>query len=188
MAATITSVIGEDQPDAVIATTITSYALSSMLTGIVFWAMGKFKLGYIVGFIPRHILIGCIGGVGWFLIVTGFEVSARIDTFRYNLDTAQQLIQPDTLPLWLIPLGLAIMLFGLQKKITSQYFLSIYILTIPFIFYFFVFILPGVDTPTLRKKGWVFEAPNEDEPWWYFWTLYSKSACVHPYDGLLTAT
>lgn len=27
---------------------------------------------------PRHILIGCIGGVGWFLLATGFEVSARL--------------------------------------------------------------------------------------------------------------
>ena len=65
MAATITSSIGEDQPDAVIATTITSYALSSMLTGVIFYLLGHFRLGYIVGFIPRHILIGCIGGVGW---------------------------------------------------------------------------------------------------------------------------
>ena len=79
MAAKITLIVGEDQPDAVIATTITSFAISSMLTGIVFYLMGRFRLGYIVGFIPRHILIGCIGGVGWFLIATGFEVSARLD-------------------------------------------------------------------------------------------------------------
>jgi sulfate permease, SulP family len=59
MAATITDVVGKDKPDAVIATTITSFALSSMLTGVVFYCMGKFKFGYIVGFIPRHILIGC---------------------------------------------------------------------------------------------------------------------------------
>jgi len=76
MAATITDIVGEDKPDAVIATTITSYALSSMLTGAVFYLMGKFKFGYLVGFIPRHILIGCIGGVGWFLVATGFEVTA----------------------------------------------------------------------------------------------------------------
>ena len=55
MAATITAIVGEDNPDAVIATTITSFAISSMLTGIVFYLMGRFKLGYIIGFIPRHI-------------------------------------------------------------------------------------------------------------------------------------
>ncbi|KAH8676260.1 sulfate transporter family protein [Xylariales sp. PMI_506] len=172
MATTITSIVGEDNPDAVIATTITSYAISSMLTGIVFWLIGKFKLGYIVGFIPRHILIGCIGGVGWFLVKTGFEVSARLDEFHYDLGTGQKLIQPDTLPLWLIPLGLAILLFGLQKKITSQYFMSIYILSIPLVFYFFVLSIDSLQPESLRKHGWIFEAPNEDEPWWFFWTLY----------------
>ncbi|KAK7753230.1 hypothetical protein SLS62_004749 [Diatrype stigma] len=169
---------GEDQPDAVIATTITSFALSSMLTGIVFYLMGKFRLGYIVGFIPRHILIGCIGGVGWFLVATGFEVSARLEEFQYDLETGRKLLQTDTLPLWLIPLALAILLFGLQKKITSQYFLSVYILTIPVLFYFFVLTINTLNPDNLRQSGWIFNAPPADEPWWYFWTLY-KFDLVH---------
>ncbi|RYP70176.1 hypothetical protein DL769_005055 [Monosporascus sp. CRB-8-3] len=178
MAATIESIVGEDQPDAVIATTITSYALSSMLTGIVFYLIGRFRLGYIVGFIPRHILIGCIGGVGWFLVTTGFEVSARLEKFRYDLNTGRQLIQTDTLPLWLIPLALAILLFGAQKKISSQYFLSVYILLIPLVFYFFVLIIDGLEPGRLRQSGWIFDAPPAGEPWWYFWTLY-KFKLVH---------
>ena len=121
MAATITGIVGEDKPDAVIATTITSYALSSMLTGTVFYLMGKFRFGYIVGFIPRHILIGCIGGVGWFLVATGFEVTARMDgSLNYDLDTVRRLIRPDTVPLWIIPLFLSIILFYGQKSRIPQ--------------------------------------------------------------------
>lgn len=178
MANTITSIVGEENPDAVIATTITSYALSSMLTGLIFWCMGKFRLGYIIGFIPRHILIGCIGGVGWFLIQTGFEVSARLEDFQYDLDTLHKLGQSDTLALWIIPLALAILLFGLQRKITSQYFLSVYILMIPFVFYFFVLTIDELQPDNLRHHGWIFEAPNEGEPWYHFWTLY-KFNLVH---------
>jgi sulfate permease, SulP family len=121
MAQTITDNIGEDQPDAIIATTIVSFALSSMMTGTVFYLMGKFKFGYMAGFIPRHILIGCIGGVGWFLVATGFEVSARMDgSLEYNLDTLKRLIRPDTLPLWIVPLLLATVLFVLQAKVASK--------------------------------------------------------------------
>ncbi|KAI0505557.1 sulfate transporter family-domain-containing protein [Xylaria bambusicola] len=178
MAATITSIVGEDNPDAVIATTITSFAISSMLTGVVFYMMGRFKLGYIIGFIPRHILIGCIGGVGWFLVATGFEVSARLGEFHYDLDTAQRLFKPDTLPLWLIPLVLAVLLFGLQRKITSRYFLPTYILCIPFIFYFIVLSSNNLSPEKLRQTGWIFEAPEAKQPWWYFWTLY-KFELVH---------
>ena len=179
MAGTITDIVGEDDPEAVIATTITSYALSSMLTGTVFYLMGKFKFGYLVGFIPRHILIGCIGGVGWFLVATGFEVTARLDgSLSYDLDTLKRLIQSDTIPLWTIPLGLAIVLFYGQTKITSKYFLPLYILTIPALFYMVSFMMGGPDPDSLQKHGWVFEGPPPGEPWWYFYTLYSKHSLI----------
>lgn len=179
MAATITSMVGEGEgdvdADAVIATTITSYALSSMLTGLVFYLMGRFRFGYIVGFIPRHILIGCIGGVGWFLVATGFEVTSRMEgSFSYNLDTLQQLLRPDTVPLWVVPLALAILLFCGQTRIPSKYFLPLYIIAIPCIFYFFVFALDPLAVDSLRDGGWIFKGPPADEPWWYFYTLYRE--------------
>ncbi|KAK8048939.1 sulfate transporter family protein [Apiospora phragmitis] len=178
MAATITSSIGEDQPDAVIATTITAYALSTMLTGVVFYCIGKFEFGYIIGFIPRHILIGCIGGVGWFLIATGFEVSGRLESFHYDLATLRSLVQPSTLPLWIIPLALAILQCVLQKKINSQHFVSVYILMIPLIFWFFVASIDELEPNNLRHTGWIFDSPPAEEPWWHFWTLY-KFHLVH---------
>ena len=70
MAFTIMRRVGEDKPHAVLATTILSYSLSSILTGLVFSVMGQCHLGSLIGFFPRHILIGCIGGVGFFLVVT----------------------------------------------------------------------------------------------------------------------
>ncbi|RBR09946.1 uncharacterized protein FIESC28_09666 [Fusarium coffeatum] len=173
MAGKITEVVGEENPDAVIATTIVSFSVSAMMTGLVFYLMGRFKVGYMVGFIPRHILIGCIGGVGWFLIATGFEVSARLDgSLQYNLDTLKQLSDPATVPLWVVPLVLAIILFYGQSKIPSKFFLPLFILAIPLIFYFFVLALDTLDVDTLRDHGWIFEGPPSGEPWWYFYTLY----------------
>ncbi|KAK3341395.1 sulfate transporter family-domain-containing protein [Lasiosphaeria hispida] len=173
MAGTITDIVGEENPDAVIATTITSYALSSILTGTVFFLMGKFKFGYIVGFIPRHILIGCIGGVGWFLVATGFEVTARMGgSLEYDLDTLRRLFQADTVPLWVIPLSLAIVLFCGQTRITSKFFLPGYIIAIPMLFYLLVFVSGKLQPDTLRHSGWIFEGPPAGEPWWYFYTLY----------------
>jgi sulfate permease, SulP family len=181
MAQTITDIVGEDQPDAVIATTIVSYAMSSMVTGSVFYLMGKFKFGYMVGFIPRHILIGCIGGVGFFLIATGFEVSARLEgSLHYDLDTFHKLVQPETAPLWSVPLVLAIVLFYGQSKVASKYFLPLYILSIPIVFYFFVFSLDALSPDGLRDSGWIFHGPPAGEPWWYFYTLYSGSKLRRP--------
>ena len=175
MAQKITDIVGHESPDAIIATTIVSYAASSMLTGLVFYLMGRFKFGFMVGFIPRHILIGCIGGVGWFLIATGFEVSARLDgSLQYDLDTLHKLAQAETLPLWIFPLVLAIALFWGQSKVASKYFLPLFILLIPMIFYLFVFAVDVLDADRLRDQGWIFEGPPSGEPWWHFYTLYRK--------------
>lgn len=184
MAFTIMEVVGEDNPEAVIATTITSYAISSVLTGIVFFLMGTCGFGYIVGFIPRHILIGCIGGVGWFLIATGFEVTARLDgNLNYDLDTVHKMFESDTIALWVIPFAIALFIFWSQTKVTSKFYLSAVIMVIPAVFYFFVFSLDELEVPNLRRNGWIFEGPEANEPWWYFWTLY-KFHLVH-WDAIL---
>ncbi|KAL1861493.1 hypothetical protein Daus18300_008888 [Diaporthe australafricana] len=182
MASTITALVGEDNPDAVIATTIFCFSFSSLITGAVFFTMGALKLGGLVGFIPRHILIGCIGGVGWFLVQTGFEVSARLEgSFRYDLDTLRLLFRANTLPLWTIPLGLAIILYFLSstKKLKdNHYVLPVFICLEPAIFWFFVVVLDSLEPEPLRHKGWIFEAPPAGEPWWYFYTLF-KFNLIH---------
>lgn len=179
MAFTILATVGEENPKAVISTTITSYAISSVITGFVFFLMGICRFGYIVGFIPRHILIGCIGGVGWFLIATGLEVTARLDgNLEYNLTTLHKLFEKSTILLWVIPLVLGVFLYRSSKVFTGKYYLPSFILMIPAVFYFFVLSLPQLEVPSLREKGWVFAAPDADEPWWYFYTLYGK--CSYP--------
>ena len=46
------------QDEAIISTTMMAFAFSSVLTGLVFFALGAFKLGAMVGYFPRHILVG----------------------------------------------------------------------------------------------------------------------------------
>ena len=190
MAGTIQGILGDENPEAIIATTIVCYCISSMITGAVFFSMGALKFGYLVGFIPRHILIGCIGGVGWFLIQTGFEVSARLEgSFSYDLDTLKIMFQPEKVPLWIIPLALAIILFNLQKRFSdNNLVLPLFICAEPAIFWFFVLALDTLNPAPLRSSGWIFEAPPADEPWWFFYTLFRKCPCYihHCLMGLTT--
>lgn len=175
MAFTIIARVGRDNPKSVIATTIVSYALSSVLTGAVFFLMGKCNLGSLIGFFPRHILIGCIGGVGWFLVATGLEVSARLDGgLEYNLNTFQKLIQGDTIFLWTIPLVLAITLLTAKHWIKHPLADVTYFFSIIAIFYFFVAVIPNLKLPDLRGNGWVFEAPDASVPFYHFYSLYGE--------------
>ncbi|CAI7644737.1 unnamed protein product [Penicillium manginii] len=176
MAFTILARIGNDNPQSVLATTILAFSVSSVLTGLVFFLMGVCGLGSLIGFFPRHILIGCIGGVGYFLLATGVEVSARLSgSLDYNLITLQKLFQLDTFPLWIIPLSLAIALLILKRFIRSTFLVGTYFMAVAGLFYV-VILCAGIPMDTLHQKGWVFDAPSSNNPWYHFYTLYDFSA------------
>ncbi|KAI9766069.1 MAG: hypothetical protein M1840_006776 [Geoglossum simile] len=177
MAFTILAQVGEDNPKSVIATTILSYSISSVVTGLVFFGMGACRLGSLIGFFPRHILVGCIGGVGWFLVATGLEVSARLNgNLEYNIPTLLKLLQLDTIFLWTVPLSLAVLLMVCQRWVKHTLFVPCYFMTIPAVFYFFVAAIPTLRLEKLRQTGWVFEMPTAGAPFYHFYTLYDFGA------------
>ncbi|KAL4959472.1 sulfate transporter family protein [Aspergillus stella-maris] len=176
MAFTILARVGEDNPKSVLATTILAFSVSSILTGLVFFLMGTCKIGSLIGFFPRHILIGCIGGVGFFLILTGLEVSARLPgSFEFNIPTAQKLFNVATVPLWITPLALAIGLLVLKRFVRSNYLVGAYFILVALFFYIVKFIA-HIPMTSLRNSGWVFDAPSSSNPWYHFYTLYDFSA------------
>lgn len=56
----------------IIPTVMVAFALSSIITGIVFLLLGLMRSGRLLEFFPRHVLCGCIGGIGAFLVITGY--------------------------------------------------------------------------------------------------------------------
>ena len=92
---------------------------SSGYLGFSFFLLGFFRLGTLIGFFPRHILVGCIGGVGVFLIITGLNVSTRLqdDEFSLSLDTLFFFLRGSNLVLWAPAFVLAVLL----RVITSRW-------------------------------------------------------------------
>uniref|UniRef100_A0A0W0FIS6 Putative vacuole protein n=1 Tax=Moniliophthora roreri TaxID=221103 RepID=A0A0W0FIS6_MONRR len=177
LAQSIAKQVGEDRPAEVIATTIVAYAISSILTGISFLLLGALKLGVIIGFFPRHILVGCIGGVGVFLIQTGLTVSLRIpdDDFAYNWETFKLMFfNTHKLALWTIPLALAVLLRIITSKWKHQLVFPIYFVIIPVLFYIIV-AAAQLNLGELRHAGWLFDAVASangggEEEWYKFYT------------------
>jgi MFS superfamily sulfate permease-like transporter len=89
------------------------------LPGVTFFLLGFFRLGSLLGFFPRHILVGCIGGVGVFLIITGLNVSTRLrdDDFSLSLETLLFFLRGHNLVLWVPAFALA----ALLRVITSRW-------------------------------------------------------------------
>ncbi|EGW34490.1 sulfate transporter Sulfate/bicarbonate/oxalate exchanger SAT-1 and related transporter [Spathaspora passalidarum NRRL Y-27907] len=172
MALSIASEMKGESDEAIIATTITTYAISSLVTGAVFYLLGKCNLGALVGFFPRHILVGCIGGVGYFLVVTGIEVSSRLEGgLQYNWETFEFLFQTSLLQ-WVTPLLLAVLLILLQHKYHNTMLVPAYFILVFIIFHLVVLIVPSWNLGIARDNGWVFHLVEGHEPWYQFYTLY----------------
>ncbi|KAF9072486.1 sulfate transporter family-domain-containing protein [Rhodocollybia butyracea] len=181
MATSIARNIGEDKPAEMIATTIVAYALSSVLTGLSFFLLGALKLGALVGFFPRHILVGCIGGVGAFLIETGLTVSLRIpdDDFKIDIETLKfMFLDPRNLALWTIPLALAVILRMITNRWKHQLIFPVYFVVIPVLFYIVV-AATQANLREVRNSGWLFDIPRgnngKSQAWWTFYTYFDRS-------------
>lgn len=174
MTYTIMNQMGSENPAAVRATVITSYAMSSILTGVVFFVLGSARLGTLVNFFPHSILTGCIGGVGIFLFITGIEVSARIDgNLTLSLDTLRSLFAADTVALWIPPLVLAILLLTIKHFHDRPWLVPAYYVGITALFYIITTAVPSIKMDGLRSAGWVFEAPAAGVPFYNFYKHYN---------------
>ncbi|KAI8823013.1 sulfate transporter family-domain-containing protein [Fimicolochytrium jonesii] len=156
---------------AILATIMVAYAMSTLLTGTVFLLLGIFKLGNLVQFFPRHILVGCIGGIGFFLLLTGVEVTTGITT-AYTMQYLHDIFQLSSFKLWGASLALAISLKLMQRRIHHALFVPIFYVCIPILFYIIVFI-GRFSIEDVRSAGWLISLPEGPPAKFYeFWTYF----------------
>ncbi|ODV91164.1 hypothetical protein CANCADRAFT_24013 [Tortispora caseinolytica NRRL Y-17796] len=179
MAFSIVNRLGEEHEKEIIATTITAYAISAIITGMVFFSLGFARLGSLIGFFPRHILVGCIGGVGYFLVATGVEVSARLEGgLTYDWITLKNLFSsPEATLQWTIPLALTFVLIALEKKLHHPLIVPSFFIMVFAIFHLVIAVVPAWSLEGARANGWVFAVPGSvQEPWYAFYYLYDFKA------------
>ncbi|KAI6096494.1 sulfate transporter family-domain-containing protein [Pisolithus sp. B1] len=144
---------------------------------LTFLLLGYLRLGIIIGFFPRHILVGCIGGVGVFLVLTGLTVSTRLPSDALDpptWETIQYLTRnAHTLGQWVLPLVLAILIRVITSRWKHQLIFPTYFLVIPVVFYVIV-IAAGFDLDSLRRDGWLFDSAGTTGAggWYAFYTYF----------------
>ncbi|KAI8911753.1 sulfate transporter family-domain-containing protein [Gorgonomyces haynaldii] len=169
---------------AIMSTVMTAYAMSTVLTGITFLLLGIFKLGTIIQFFPRHVLVGCIGGIGLFLIFTAIEVTAGIEPV-INLHFFESLIAPRALVLWGSSLLAALVLKLIQSINHNPLVVPAFYCILPIGFYAIVLSL-GIPFEDLRSMGWMFKLPDAaDAPFYTPWT-YIDLGQINWYAVLVT--
>ncbi|KAI9260602.1 sulfate transporter family-domain-containing protein [Phascolomyces articulosus] len=174
MAEQIVMYVGEEHKQQVIASTMVAFALSSIMTGLAFFLLGAFNLGSLIGFFPRHILVGTIGGVGWFLVITGIEVSGRLEeNFSYTIPMFRKVfLDQHTLTLWSAALGAALLLRLIQQRYNNALIVPAFYMILPVAFYL-VLAMARLDVNQVRNDGWIFPLVESDLPFWHFYTNFN---------------
>lgn len=133
--------------------------------------------------------MGCIGGVGVFLIITGLNVSTRLqdDEFSLSLDTLLFFLRGHNLALWAPAFALAALLRVITSRWHHQLILPtcayppllfwgraklwiVDFLIMPVVFYT-VILGAGFNLDTLRRDGWLFDVARS-EKWYRFYTYF----------------
>lgn len=172
---TIMAELGDDDA-AIVSTTIVAFALSSTFIGIAFLLLGWLHTSKLLQFIPRHLLVGAIGGIGVFLIVTGLEVAGQLkseDGFQWTWETLKFFFQSGhMIALWGIPLGLAVLLRVITHIFDGPLIFPIYFALIACVFYFVSVVICGYSLEDLKASHWVFDiGAAADAPFYRFYTF-----------------
>ena len=150
-------------------TVLVAFALSTICVGFFFYILGYYELGNAVYFFPRHVIMGCIGGIGIFLFTTALEGSTN-QSFSWNILTIKTFFSNDILPLWLLSLFFEIILRILQTKIKNPLLAPFYFFSIPFIVYIFVFLF-SFQLENVHKYGYFFEGVSGNTNYLLIWEL-----------------
>jgi SulP family sulfate permease len=142
-------------------TVVAAIALTTLLTGTFFLALGYLKLGGLVRFLPYPVVGGFLAGTGWLLVTGAISMMAEIPL---SISGLPALLQPEMLVRWLPGLILAIVMLLISNR--SDHYLGMpgMILGAIILFYAIVW-LSGSSVSELSAEGW-FLGPFPKESLW----------------------
>jgi sulfate permease, SulP family len=144
-------------------------ALSTCLTGILLYAVGRMRLGRWARFIPYPVMGGFLAGTGLLITCSSFTVMAGV---RLGWKELPQLCQSATMMHWLPGVLFAAVSIGVTKIYPQPLLLPAMLLG-TIVSFNLLWQAIGLFVP-LNPHGWFLEAVAGDKLW-HFWTAASFS-------------
>ncbi len=151
MAATLAAGMTSASPEEKYATVVAAIVLTSLLNGLVIFALGSFKLGGLVRYIPYPVVGGFLAGTGWLLVGGAMGVLTGSSLSLANLP---QLIRPETLLRWLPGLLFAVLLLAVLRRFSHFLLMPGMLMGAVGVFYLVLWIL-GVSVEQAGAEGWM---------------------------------
>jgi SulP family sulfate permease len=132
-------------------TVVAALVVTSLLTGIFFVALGVFKLGGLIRYVPYPVVGGFLAGTGWLLVQGGIGVMADVSL---GLAQLSALVQPATLARWAPGLLFAIALLVVLRRYSHFLIVPTMLLASIGLFYAFLAVI-HLPVAEAEAQGWL---------------------------------
>ncbi len=113
MAASIAGANSIASQQQVLPTIVSAIMVSTIVSGVFLFALGLFRIGNLIRFVPYPVIGGYFAGAGYLLVKGSFSVMTGVG---FTSGQMNMLLQPQYLMLWVPGLLFAILLFVLERR------------------------------------------------------------------------
>lgn len=161
VAASLAGVLVTTDGTEILATILITISITTILTGLLFLALGHFRLGKLVRFIPYPVMGGFLAGTGWLLIQGSFGVMTDSLLTLANIPT---LLSSGQLILWIPGILFALALFFVMRRF--DHFMTIPAMLLGAIGLFHLaFLLTGTSIQEATAQGLLLGKMGGDAIW-----------------------
>ena len=159
ISAAIADSLGAGAP--ALATLVATIVLSTLSLGVVFLALGVFRLGNVIRYIPFPVIGAFLAYIAWLLLRGGMSTMVGQPL---SLSASLLLLQPRLLPYWLPGALAAIGLLTLQ--LVRRHYLNTPVVLVASVAVFWLVVwLTGTSAAELRTAGYLLPAPPPEQSW-----------------------
>lgn len=144
-----------------IATIVVMIGLATSITGLCLLAMGFFRLGRLIRFIPYPVIGGFLAGMGWLIVVGALSV---ILGKTLTLQNAHVLFEAHNVAKW-VPAALFACTVGAMARHTGSSFILPTAVVIALVVFHATASGLGLSVPELQGQGWLFLPLSHDNIW-----------------------
>ncbi len=159
----------------VLLTVVAAIVVSSLMTGLFMAALGFFKLGGLIRFIPYPVIAGFLAGTGWLLLLG--SVKAMTGT-AVTLSSIPGLFEKSLLVRWIPGLVFAVTAHILMRRV-KHFLVMPGLLFTAFAVFYAVLFANGISVDHARESGWLIHVASEGGLW-KFMTLASLTGAWWP--------
>jgi SulP family sulfate permease len=142
-------------------TVMATMGVSALLVGVVMLALGWFRLGRLIRFIPYPVVGGFLAGTGWVLLHGSFGVMTQLPFATSDLSV---MLKPDVLLAWMPGLLFGAVLLLIVRRIKNGLSMPATLLVAPVLFYLWL-ALTGSSVDAAAQQGLIVGGAVEATLW-----------------------